>query len=460
MTSDAPTAALRWRDLFASELRPLTIGIICVEVVSAVESSVVTTIMPDIARDLGGLQFYGLVFSGYVLASLASTQVAGAYSDRYGPLWPFALMLGVFVLGTIFAALAPSMPVLAAARIVQGWGGSAQYTIAYGVVATNYPSEARSKMLALLSAAWVVPGLLSPSLGAALAGTVGWRWAFLLVLPLAACAAVLLIPVLSRFKRPASASSDGSVPIWLSLQLAVGVGILLAGLAWNSPLAIPAAVVGVGIAYFAARRLLPPGTISARRGLPAVIAIGFLANLGFFTGWSYIPLLVTAVGGRTLAEAGLAITLSSLAWALGAWWQQRVERTVRPQSVALGAAALLGCGLAASAAPIANLPAVVSYVGFALASAGMGVVFQTLYLLVAEFAPPGGEVRAVAALQVANRIGICLGSGLGGAFIGIAITARWPVSMGLIATFGLAVCVCVLALPLTSRLPDGARYAG
>src|SRR5207302_1225873 len=254
-----------WRELLGGGRGRLTVGILLVEFVAAVQSSVVASIMPAVARDIGGIQFYGLVFSGYALASIAATPTAGQAADRQGPARPFTLMIAIFAFGTLAAGFAPSMPVLAAARAVQGWGGGAQYTIAYGAIAKAYPEAGRARILALLSAMWIIPGLPGPGFGSLLATTVGWRWAFFALLPLIAVALVMVVPGLA--KLPGSDLQGARLSIRWPLLLAAGTGVLVTGLTMNSWLAVPVAAAGVALLGPAAVRVLPPGTFTARPGL-------------------------------------------------------------------------------------------------------------------------------------------------------------------------------------------------
>src|SRR5581483_6168934 len=161
---------------------------------AGMQSLVVVAAMPRVLRDLGGVEFYGTVFSGYFLSGLVSIPLAGRAADREGPTRPFLRMMACFGLGTVLCALAPSMPLLALARVLQGYGGGAVYTIAYGVIAKAYPSRHRPRMLALLTLTWVVSGLVAPSIGAILATTIGWRWVFVVVLPLLLLATLLTVP--------------------------------------------------------------------------------------------------------------------------------------------------------------------------------------------------------------------------------------------------------------------------
>jgi MFS family permease len=442
--------AIGWRQLLGEGRGRLTVGIMLVEFVAAVQSSVVAAIMPAVAHDIGGIQYYGLVFSGYALASIAATPNAGQAADRQGPARPFTLMVAIFALGTLLAGFAPSMLVLAAARVIQGWGGGAQYTIAYGAIAKAYPEAGRARILALLSAMWIVPGLLGPGIGSILASTVGWRWAFFLLLPLIAVAMLMVVPGLAQI--PGSASTAPRMPYRWPLLLAVGTGSLVTGLTMNSWLTVPVAAVGVAILVPAARKVMPPGTFSARPGLGSAVLIGLLTNLGFFIGLFFLPLLLTRAAGRSLFEAGAAVTIVNVTWSVGAWWQTRaIERWDKGRLIGVSSLAL-GLGLAGAASPLLGAPLPLAYLAWGAAGAAMGVAFNTLYLVAAEMAPPGGETGAIASLQNTNRLGISLGTGLGGASVAFAHYAGAPIAAGLGGAFALAAAGPLLSFALAGRL--------
>ena len=189
---------MRWRELFLEGRGKLTAGILLVEFMVAIEALVVTAIMPAIKKDLGGLEFYGLVFTGFSLAALVASPIAGRAADRSGPGRPFLLFTGLFIAGTLLSGLATSMPLLTLMRVLQGFGAGGAYTVSLVAVARSYPEAGRARVLALLAGAWIVPGLLGPSYGALVASTIGWRWAFLSIVPLTLVAAALALPALRR----------------------------------------------------------------------------------------------------------------------------------------------------------------------------------------------------------------------------------------------------------------------
>ena len=148
--------------------------------------------------------------------------------------------------------------------------------------------------MALLASMWIVPGLLGPPIGALLAETVGWRWAFVAPLPLIALAAVMVMPSL----RSVSVREERSrLPVVASLVLMVGAGSLLAALTDLTVWSIPLPVIGLAVTIPALRRILPSGTLTARRGLPAASAAAFLASAAFVATDGFVTLMLTETRG-------------------------------------------------------------------------------------------------------------------------------------------------------------------
>jgi hypothetical protein len=447
----------RWREIFADGRGALTAGLLIVEALAGVQSLVVTATMPRVLADLHGLAYYGWVFSGYSLAGLAAIPRAGRNADRQGPRRPFAEGLLVFGAGTVLCGLAPSMLVLALVRVIQGYGGATLYTVAYGAVAKGYPERLRARVLALLALVWVIAGLVGPAYGAAVAAAVGWRWSFLSVLPFVVLSWVLIGGPLRAIHG--SPNAPPHIPQRWPVQLAIGAGLVLGGLSSGSLVAgVPLTVAGLAIAAPALRRVLPAGTLLVRRGYPATVVGAFLTNLAFFAADSFVPLLLTGVRGTSVLEASVAVTLVTLGWSAGAWWQSRVMSPARvPQLVGWGAL-VMAAGIGGTAAALAGLPLPLVYIAWVFAGLGMGVAYTTLFLASLDGAGAGNETTVVAARFVSGRLGIALGSGLGGACVAIASSVHASLAAGLWGIFGMALAASLLTVVLAGRLPATTAY--
>jgi len=448
---------MRWRELFQQGRARLTVGILLVEFLVAVQSLVVTAILPAIRHDLGGLEYYGLIFSGFFVAGLAAAPTAGRIADRRGPAGPFLLFSALFLVGTLLCGLAPSMPVLALVRIVQGYGAGGSYLVALAAVTRTYPETGRPRVLALLAGAWIVPGLLGPSYGALIASTAGWRWAFVSMVPLTIVAAVLIVPPLRRVPAPASPSPHLSLR-W-PLQLAIGVGALVTGLSLLSVVSIPLLIAGIALTWSALRRILPPGSFEAKPGMPAAVAMIFLLIFAFITADDFIPLLLTAVRGRSLAEAGIVITAGTVSWSLGSWWQSRAIATLSRLMLARLSIALVIVGLLGVIATLAGAPLAVPYIAWFIGGVGMGIAFPTAYLVVMDGATDTGAGVAVSSADIAERLGLALGGGLGGAAIALALAVHASLTVGLGGALLLALMAALGALAIAPRLTPASGAA-
>ncbi|MGH2554101.1 MAG: MFS transporter [Actinomycetota bacterium] len=449
----APRAP-RWREVFSGHFGRLTFGLFLLEALAAVQILVVTAVMPVITRELGGIRLYGWAFSASGLATVMAIPLTGQAVDRFGPRKPLALMLGVFGAGTLVAGLAPSMPVFVLGRFLQGAGAGAQYAVGLGTVAKHYPEDHRARVLALLAAAWVVPGLVGPSYGALLASTIGWRWALLSLVPLLAGASWLVFPGLAVLP---SIKVARRVEVLHPILLSLGAAAIFAGLTDFSVWTAPLVLVGAGLAGPALRRLVVSGSALARPGLSAALAAGFLLSLAFFAVDGFVPLLLTRIRGQTVGVASLVVTLATVSWSLGTIWQSRVASRVRRSVLVMTGALAIAAGAAGVAAGLLDVPLAIPYVAWTIAGLGIGVAYPTIYLVTMERAGLGAEGSAVALMVLIDSLGVSVGTGLGGSAVALSTSAGAGISTGLTATFVLAIAAA-LALAAMSRRLDPARH--
>jgi MFS family permease len=447
--------------LWSAQRRTLTVGLVLTITFIASEALAVVTIMPVVARDLGGLRLYGWVFSAFMLGSVVGIVAAGRQADRYGPGRPFVGGLLMFCAGLTIAGLAPTMLVLVCGRALQGIGAGAVPAVAYVAIGRSLPEHLRARMMAVLSTAWVLPGLAGPAISAAVAGIFGWRWVFLGLLPLVAVTGALAMPALFRLgKQP---SSDGTPAcehrFTDGVTAAAGAGLVLAGLttaAGSGQILAGAGMLVLGAATlgWSLRRLLPAGTFTARRGLPSVILCRGLLTFTFFGADAYVTLTITTVRHHSPALAGLAVTGSTLAWTGGAWLQSRLNGKWEARRLVGLGLAIIVVGLAAMA--LVLLPTVPVYLALAawtVAGFGIGMAYAPISLLMLHEAPAGREGWASASLSLADVLGTAIGIGAGGTAVAAATGHGWPLASGVAIAFAIAGAGAIALAVVSRRLP-------
>ncbi len=457
------------RGLWAPQRRALTTGLVLTVTFVASEALAVVTVMPVVARDLGGLRLYGWVFSAFMLGSVVGIVLAGREADRRGPAVPFVAGVTLFGAGLAVAGLAPTMGVLVAGRVLQGLGAGAVPAVAYSSIGRSLTGPLRARMMAVLSTAWVAPGLAGPALSAEVARLFGWRWVFLGLLPLVAVAGSIAVPALVRLGPPGAAQAHEHRLID-GLRTAAGAAMILAGLTlaadsgakanYGAKVAGFALIAAGGAAGLPAlRRLVPAGTLTARRGLPATIASRGLLTFAFFGADAYVTLTVTAVRHRSTLVAGLAVTGATLAWTAGAWIQARLSDTWEGRRLVRAGLVIILVGIAGMVLVLQpTVPLVTGLVAWTVAGLGMGLAYAPLSLMMLQEASPGQEGQASASLNLTDVLGTAIGIGVGGA--AVAAEPGRQLHLGITAAFAAAAAVAVVALTVTRRLPDTVRAGG
>ncbi len=443
----------------AAERRRLTIGLTINVSVIAFEALAVATVAPRAARDLGGLDLYGWTFSAFMLANLVGTVVSGHWADRRGPAPPYAVGLGLFTAGLLVCGTAPTMPIFVLGRAVQGLGAGALASIAYVAIGRGFDESERPRQFAILSSAWVIPGLIAPGLGGLIAENLGWRVVFLGLAALPAAATALALPPLRRLATAGHRDSDApevKLPIGAAIALAAGAGMVVEGLGADSAaVGVPVAVVGLVLGVNAFRRLTPPGTLRARRGMPAAIATRGFETFAFFGTDAFFALALSQVRDLNAVEVGLVLTPATFTWTIGSWIQARRAGRWSRRTLATAGVAFVAVGVAATAATVLaeGVPVWISGLVWGLGGLGMGLSYSPTSLVVLSEAGPGSEGAGTAAVQLTDVLGTALGTGLGGAIVATAMSRGWTRADALIVVFALMATAGVIGTTTARRFP-------
>jgi MFS family permease len=480
--------------LWSAQRRALTGGLVLTITFVAAEALAVVTVMPVVARDLHGLSLYGFVFSAFLLGTMIGIVAAGRSADKRGPAIPYIAGIIVFAIGLTIAGLATSMPMLVGGRALQGLGAGAVPSVAYVAIGRSLPDKMRARMMAILSTAWVVPGLAGPAISAEIAKLFGWRWVFLGLLPFIALTGPFAIPALVKLGRPEKPSAGGhrlvdgvgvaaaAGLVLGGLTLAAGSGSAAAGATgtaapppaarhmaaasarltghgWSTrDLAILAGAVlvvaGIGVGVPLLRRLMPAGTLTARYGLPATTLTRSLLTFAFFGADAFVTLTITILRHHSPVVAGVAVTGSTLAWTAGAWVQVKMNaRWEGRRLIRIGFSIILA-GIAGLALMLSSQVSIVEGIAaWTIAGLGMGLSYAPITLLMLDAAPAGREGWASASLNLADVLGSALGIGIGGAAISAAVSLGWPLASGIAVAFVITAAAAVTGLAISRRLP-------
>jgi EmrB/QacA subfamily drug resistance transporter len=413
--------------------RPLTTVALALSLfMAALEMTVVSTAMPTVVSDLGGIQHYAWVFTAYMLASTITVPIFGKLADLYGrkPILLFGISL--FLVGSVASGLSPSMGWLIVFRTLQGVGAGAIQPITLTVIGDIYNLKERANVQGVFSAVWGLSGLLGPLAGGLIVKWLSWHWVFYINVPVGLGAAVLLV----AFFHESIEKQRRSLDIVGAVLLALGVVALLLGAQGEGNPTVPLVVAAVLLVAFVlverkVKEPLMPPVIFTRPAIVIASVCSALFSAAMFGATTYVPLFVQGVLGGTPTQAGGMITPMLVGWPLCSLISGRLIVKVGFRPLILG-----GLGLsAASMVAIALLlkpgtPLLLPEIAMGLYGCGMG--FTATALLIAVQTSVGWELRGVATASnmFFRTIGGALGVGVMGGVLVARLTAdpRVPVS--------------------------------
>jgi len=456
-TSTAPTSGV-----LSPPWLLTTLGMCAIIGIAAFESLAVTTVMPTIARELDGERLYSLAFAAPLATGLVGMVVGGTWADRAGPRVVVVTSVLLFAVGLLVVGLAPDMLVLLVGRLVQGAGSGAVIVALYVMVAQVYPPRLHASVFAGFAAAWVLPSLVGPPLAGWVTQAAGWHWVFVGALGLAVPAFLVILPSLRTLTVPAPEER----PPWARGRIAWSGAAAVAVLALNlvselSPVATVVAVVAAGVVLVVALRpLLPPGTLTARPGLPTLVLLRGLIGGAFLGAEAYLPFMLMAEHDLSESVAGLVLTVGALSWAGGSWLQGRLGEDRVPQATGIRLGVLLvlvGVAVAAASTALGLHPVVVA-AGWLVGGAGMGFTYPRFSVLALRWADERERGFASSSLSIADSAGSAVVLALTGVAFGLLGGSGETLSF--VAVFAVAVVVAAVAVAASGRaVPRGLATA-
>lgn len=386
----------------------------------AIEATIVSTVMPQIATSLGGLHLYSWVFASFLLAQTAMTVVFGKLSDIYGRRPVMFVGIAIFLLGSVLAGFAWSMLAMICFRLIQGMGAGAIQPVGMTIVADLYPVRERGKVQGYLASVWAVAAVLGPMLGALIVQQLSWAWIFWINIPIGLLAALGFW----LFLREAPLVRRSSIDLFGALLFTVGIAALMTalteiGVGHSDWALVWASVFVVAVVFFIRqeRRAQDP-MVSFRLWGARIIATlngaSMLVGMSLIGITTFLPMYVLVVLGRSSVVAGLALTMVMLGWPLGATLTSRTFHRVGLWRLVLIGSALMPLGALAFALLRPGSSPVLAGVGSFVIGLGMGVLSLSSLIVIQEAveAPQRGVATA------SNIFARNLGSALGATFFG------------------------------------------
>jgi len=322
---DLPTGPAAPGGLAASgigrrQLTWLIAGLMLGLFLSATESSVIATALPTMAGDLGGASKLSWVVSAYLLTSTVVTPLYGKLSDLFGRRIVYQVSISLFMVGSTLCGLAQSMNQLVAARAVQGLGGGGLMSLAFVILGDVLSPRERGRYMGIFTGVFAFSSVTGPLWGGLLVDTIGWRFIFLLMVPLgsltlAVTSVGLRLPFIIR-RRPidwagavllvAAATTLLLVPIWGGETFP-----------WASPQLAAVAATGLvllGLLVLQERRApepILPLRLFSQRTSSAIFGMGFGLMFGLISVSTFMPLFLQVAAGASATRSGLMMVPQS-----------------------------------------------------------------------------------------------------------------------------------------------------
>jgi EmrB/QacA subfamily drug resistance transporter len=437
---------------------------------AAMDSTVVGTALPTIARELGSFQLYPWIVAAYLITSTTTVPIWGRLADLRGRRVLLLLGVVIFIVASGLCAASPNMAALIIFRTLQGIGAGCLQTLVFTVVGDIFPLPQRARLQGFFASMWAIAAVVGPALGALFVSTIGWRWIFTINVPFGLVAAALVWGY--RERRPEQATT-GRLEVGGTALLTTGVVLLLIGLGTGSQAATPIwplvvvalvlLVAFVGIEWRSANPTVPLKLLRNRVVGPA-IAIAVVAGTLMFGATAYVPLWVQAVQGGSAYAAGVAVGAMSIGWpmmsAIAGFLMIRVgyQRLVLAGSLALLAGSLM-LALGPPSLGVAWTGAATLVIG-----AGMGAFTAPLLIVIQSSVPWERRGAATALNQFARTIGGAVGVAVMGVVLQRHIAAsadplhaRAQLRAGIEADFVILVGLALIVLATAIGVLAGSR---
>ncbi|WP_062012882.1 MDR family MFS transporter [Aureimonas sp. AU4] len=408
--------------------RPLILAAVMASMAMiAIEATIVSTAMPQIAGQLGDLQLYAWVFSSFLLTQTATTVVFGKLADTFGRKPVLLFGIAVFLIGSILCGFAWSMTSLIAFRFIQGLGAGAIQPVALTVIGDLYTMEERAKIQGFLASVWGVSSVVGPFAGGLIVANLSWAWVFWINLPIGLLAAAGFFLFLREDMVHERRRVDGLGAGLFALSVAaLMVALTEAGTQDWAVAAVSAVVFVAALALFFAqeRRAADPMMdmrLWSRRSILTVNAATLFSGMSVIGLTTFLPMYVQGVLGQSALVAGFTLTAMVLGWPVGATIAARNFKRFGLRPTLVFGAVLLPVGAIAFLVLSPGMSPLVPALGSVVMGLGMGFLNTTAIVMIQGSVGWSERGAATASNVFARNLGSTLGASALGAVFSLSL---------------------------------------
>jgi len=398
----------------------------------AIEATIVSTAMPQIAGQLGDLHLYSWVFSSFLLTQTATTVVFGKLSDLYGRKPVLLVGIAIFLVGSILCGFAWSMPSLIVFRLLQGIGGGAIQPVVLTVVGDLYPASERGKVQGWLASVWGVSSVLGPLAGGLIIAHLSWAWVFWINVPVGIAASYGFW----RYLREDVSTQSRHVDVLGAALFTVAMSALMLALTWvgtdsTTPAALGAAVFVAATALFVlqemrARDPMVALALWARRPIATANAATLLSGMTIIGLTTFLPMYVQGVLGQSAMVAGFALTMMVLGWPIGATTAARIFPRIGLRRTLLVGGAFLPIGGVAFVLLAPGSSPILAGAGSTVIGLGMGFLSTAAIVIIQDSVGWTERGAATASNIFSRNLGSTLGATVLGAVLNYSLAHHAP----------------------------------
>lgn len=432
-TATTPTVASSGAPMLLTKRRIWIIfsALIAGMLLSSLDQTIVSTAMPTIVGQLGGVEHQVWITTAYILATTIVMPIYGKFGDVLGRRRLFLVAIAIFTLASVGCAFATDFWMFVIFRAIQGLGGGGLMILSQAIIADIVPASERGKYLGPLGAIFGLSAVAGPLLGGFFVDHLTWQWAFYINIPVGIAAFVIALVALKLPNKRATLRIDWLGVVFLSIATTclimftdfggdaeVGWGSMTT---WSWALGLAVAVGLFILTESRAQDPIMPLSLFRNRIFVTATGIGLVLGIGMFAAIGFVPTFLQMSSGTSAAESGLLMLpmmVGLMGTAIGSGIL--ISRTGKYKIFPILGTLITGGAMAAMTTLAASTPIWLICVYLFFFGAGLGLIMQVVVLVV-QNAVPAAEIGTATS---ANNYFREMGAALGTAVFGALFTSR------------------------------------